>query len=75
MLGKSTAYLAKFENGDFSIPAEILLDAIEVCGSTPEEFFYHDFAKYNEHKELISTFDKLSGESKETIKNIIKNMK
>ena len=74
-IDKSIAYMAKFDNGDFSIPTEILLDAIETCESTPEEFFWEDIAKYKEQKELITTFEKLSDESKETIRNLIKNMK
>lgn len=74
-MDKSVAYIAKFDNGDFNIPAEVLLDAIEICGSTPEEFFWEDIVKYNEQKDLLNLYDKLSTESKETIKNLIKNMK
>lgn len=39
-MGLSPAYIAKFENGDFNIPTEALFDAIDVCGSTPAEFFF-----------------------------------
>ena len=74
-IDRSIAYMAKFENGDFNIPTEVLLDAIETCGSTPEEFFWEDIAKYREQKDFLSAFDKLSDESKETIKNLMKNMK
>ena len=74
-LDKSIASIAKFDNGDFSIPAEMLLEAIEICESTPEEFFWEDIAKYKEQKKLLTAFDKLSDESKATIKNLIKNMK
>ena len=74
-MDKSIAYIAKFDNGDFNIPTEALIEAIEVCGSTPEEYFWQDITKYKEQKELINTFDKLSNESKETIKNLMKNMK
>lgn len=74
-IGKSIAYIAKFDNGDFSIPAEVLLDAIETCNSTPEEFFWENITKFKEQKELITTFESLSAESKETIKNLMKNMK
>lgn len=72
---KSIAYFAKFDNGDFSIPAEKLLDAIENCGSTPEEFFWENIGKYKEQKELLKTFESLSDESKNTILNLMKNMK
>lgn len=74
-IDKSIAYIAKFDNGDFNIPAEVLLDAIEVCGSTPEEFFWEDIVKYSKQKALISSFEKLSSESQNTVLNLIKNMK
>ena len=74
-LDKSIAYIAKFENGDFSIPTEVLINAIEICGGKIEEFFWEDIRKYNEQKELINNYEKLSNESKETIKNLIRNLK
>lgn len=74
-IDKSIAYMAKFDNGDFSIPAEVLLEAIETCESTPEEFFWENISKYKEQKELLNKFEKLSPESKETIVNLINNMK
>ena len=74
-LGFSVAYIAKFENGDFSIPAEVLLDAIEVCDSTPEEFFFRDISLYKDIKEIINLFSGLSKESKSTIIELMKNMK
>lgn len=74
-LGFSIAYIAKFENGDFSIPAEVLLNAIEICGSTPEEFFSEDINKYKEIKEISESYEKLSDESKNTIKDLINKLK
>ena len=74
-LGFSVAYIAKFENGDFSIPAEVLLDAIEICGSSNEEFFAEDIFEYNKTKDAIKSFSKLSDESKSIVKDLIKNMK
>ena len=75
MIDKSFAYLAKFENGDFNIPCEVLIDAIEACGSTPEEFFWDDISKYKDQKQLISKFDKLSPESKQTFLDLLNNLK
>ena len=74
-IGKSKAYIAKFENGDLALPSEVLLDAIEVCGSSPEEFFFEDISSYNEFKELYSIFRGLSSENKERIKDLMKNLK
>jgi len=74
-LGFSIAYIAKFENGDFNMPSEVLMSAIEICGSTTEEFFYEDLSMYKEHKNLISQFDSLSKESQQTIKDLISKLK
>ena len=74
-LGYSIAYIAKFENGDFNIPAEVLLDAIEICGFTPEEFFSEEIGNYQETKTLLENYKKLSNESKKTINELIINMK
>ena len=72
---KSIAYFAKFDNGDFSIPAEVLLDAIEVCSGTPEEFFWEDISNYAEQKKLIKQFSKLSPENKQTIMELIEKLR
>ena len=74
-LGFSIAYIAKFDNGDFNIPSEVLLDAIDVCDSTPEEFFHSDISKYKEHKDLIDQYEALSPESQETIKDLMNKLR
>ena len=74
-LGFSIAYIAKFENGDFNMPSEVLLDAIEICGTTPEEFFAVDLVNYQVNKQLIDNFKNLSNESKQTLNNLMKNLK
>ena len=75
LLDKSIAYIAKFDNGDFEMPSEVLLNAIEICGSTPEEFFFRNLSDYSEIKEIIDLYQNLSNESKQSIKTLIKNMK
>ena len=74
-LGFSVAYIAKFDNGDFNMPSEVLLEAIETCNSTPEEFFHSDIAKYREHQELLEKYESLSDESKQTIVDLMKKLK
>jgi len=74
-LGFSIAYIAKFENGDFNIPSEVLLDAIEICGSTPQEFFCEDISKYEEQKDLLKNYEKLTQEGKDTIKDLMSKLK
>ena len=74
-LGFSIAYIAKFENGDFNIPSEVLLDAISICNSNTEEFFHSDISKYNEHKDLLEKYESLSSDSKQTILDLMKKLK
>lgn len=74
-LGFSIAYIAKFDNGDFNIPSEVLLEAIEICESSAEEFFHADISKYNEHKDLLEKYELLSNESKQTILDLMKKLK
>ena len=74
-LGFSSVYISKFENGDFNIPSEVLLNAIEICNSTPDEFFAFDISNYLENKELIENYSKLSLENKQTILDLTKKLK
>ena len=74
-IGKSKAYIAKFDNGDLAMPSEVLLDAIEACDSTPEEFFFEDFSEYREAKEMFELYKNLSNENKVRVKDLMKNLK
>lgn len=74
-IGKSKAYIAKFDNGDLAMPSEVLLFAIETCGSTPEEFFFDDIANYTEAKEIFELYKTLSVENKARVKDLMKNLK
>ncbi len=70
-LGHSVNYINRFEGGYISIPAEVLLEAIEICESNPVEFFYPNIEKYQEHKELLAKYDKLPPEVKKNINDLI----
>ena len=74
-LGFSVAYIAKFENGDFSIPAEVLLDIINICGTTPEEFFAKNYQSFEKDELLKSKITSLSDENKKRILDLIDNLK
>ncbi len=74
-IGKSKAYIAKFDNGDMALPSEVLLDAIETCGSTPEEFFFEDIANYKEAKEIFEIWKSLNDVQKQAVKQMILSYK
>ncbi len=74
-IGKSKAYIAKFESGDMALPSEVLLDVIAACGSTPEEFFFEDISHYNDSKEILELYQKLNEDNKVRVKDLMKNLK
>ena len=74
-IGKCATYIAKFDNGDLALPSEVLLDAIQACNSTPEEFFFEDIANYKEAKELFEIYKVLSPENKARVIDLMKNLK
>lgn len=47
-----------------------LLEILEVCGVSPEEFFYYDMDAYKKDKELIDFFATLSLKQKNAILNL-----
>lgn len=48
----------------------MLFKIIECYNTTPEEFFYKDFITYQEDKEFLSYFSKLSKKQKQAILNL-----
>lgn len=74
-LGLSSTYISKFEAGQINIPSQILMDAIEVCGISPEEFFCENIETYFEVKEIIAKYKKLSPESRALLSQLLNHMK
>ena len=74
-IDRSKSYISKFEGGELTLPSEVLLDAIETCGSTPEEFFFEDISNYKEAKEIFTLYKNLSDENKARVKDLMKNLK
>ena len=72
-IGKSKAYISKFENGDMRIPTEVLLDAIDVCEFTYEEFFYKDLNNYNRDKLILKVVKSIPKEEQEKLIEYLKN--
>lgn len=73
-IGKSGSYINALESqkGGFEPSLSALLDIIEVCGKTPEEFFYHDPAQYKQDMQLLQYFKRLTPEQKAVILSIYK---
>ena len=63
-------YINRLESKkDFLPSLEVLMRIIEVCGSTPEEFFYRDIAEYEMDMELSEKIKTLPTEVKEFVLN------
>ena len=73
-IGKNASYihLLESEKTTFEPSLSVLLDIIEVCGSTPEEFFYSDPNSYKQDKQALDFFKTLSSYQKEAIMNLYK---
>ena len=71
-IGKNESYVHSMEGKyGFEPSLSALLDMIEVCGKTPEEFFYHDPAQYRQDMELLLHFKKLTPEQKAAILTLV----
>ena len=63
-------YINRLESKkDFLPSLEVLMKIIEVCGSTPEEFFYRDIAAYEKDRELREKIKTLPADVKDFVLN------
>ena len=63
-------YINRLESKkDFLPSLELLLNIIEVCGSTPEEFFYRDISAYEKDIELSEKIKSLPTDVKDFVLN------
>ena len=69
-LGKNDCYINKIESSQFVPPIDMLLQIIECCNSTPEEFFHRDLLAYQKDKTLLDYFSKLTPQQKDAILNL-----
>ena len=73
-IGRNASYIHLLEspNTTFEPSISVLLEIIDVCGSTPEEFFYDDIYQYNKDKQALNFFKTLSTYQKDAIMNLYK---
>lgn len=69
-IGMNFNYINRLESKkDFLPSLEVLLKIIEVCGSTPEEFFYHDISTYASDRVLSEKINALPSDVKDFVLN------
>lgn len=71
-IDKNPAYITKMEAGEFEPSMKVILEIIEACGITPEEFFYEDINSYKLDKENLSIIKNLSEHKKSALKELLK---
>lgn len=72
-INKNPAYIAQLESKKgFEPSLSAILDICEVCGVTPEEFFYHDMQAYKTDMQVIEFLKTLSETQKKAIMNLYK---
>lgn len=71
-IGKNSAYITKMEAGEFEPSMKIILDIIEACNTTPEEFFYEDLNTYKIDKENLNLIKNLPEQKKVALKELLK---
>ena len=73
MAGLNKGYINRLENGkDFLPSLDALLNIIEACGITEEQFFYHDISSYKNDMELIASLQNISNEKKLAIATLLR---
>ena len=64
-IGLNDGYINRLESKkDFLPSLDVLLKIINVCGQTPEEFFYDSFDTYNEDIKILNLLKNTSKENK-----------
>ena len=73
--GKNPGYINKLENEkDFLPTIDTLFDILEVCKTTPAEFFYYDPGQYKYDKELIDLLSTVENDIKQAVITILKKV-
>lgn len=73
-IGKSHGYISKMEHGDHIPSMEVMLEILEACETTPEEFFYESLDEYKTDKEILSLIKKVDEKKKSALKNFLIEM-
>lgn len=76
LIGKNYGYINKLENTKSFLPTvDTLFDILEVCNTTPEEFFYNNPNDYKMDKEIIDLLSSIDEESKKSVLTLLKKIK
>jgi len=72
-IGKTDSYIHHMEQTRKFAPSfATLCDILEVCGSSFEEFFYHDIAAYKQDQEILTLLRAVSPEKRSLCLQLLK---
>lgn len=75
-IGKNESYINRMESKkDFLPTIETLMDIVEECNSSLEEFFYRDIDDYKSDKKIIDLLEGINEKQKDAIVTILKGLK
>ncbi len=66
-LGMNDAYVHTIENKKALPSLDALLNIIEICGMTCEQFFYENINDYEKDKQLLTIFNTLKSDKKQQL--------
>jgi transcriptional regulator with XRE-family HTH domain len=67
-IGKNAGYIHMLETTkNFAPTFETLLDILDACNTTVEEFFYYSIPAYQQDKQLIEKLKLISNDKKEAL--------
>ena len=72
-IDKTPSYINKLETSGFNLTVQTLLDIIESCNFTTENFFYEDIETYLVDKEILMLLKNINIEKKKAIISILQN--
>lgn len=75
-IGKNFGYINKLEHDkDFLPTIDTLFDILDVCHTSPEEFFYYNPSQYKIDKEIIDLLATIDEDSKKAFLTLLKKVK
>ena len=74
-LGYNPQFMSTIENKSIELKVSTLLNFFEIVDITPQDFFYLGSNYNKEDKEVLSLYNNLSSESKQTIIDLMKKLK
>ena len=74
-LGFSDSFVNRIERKSVELKVSTLLQFMELCNISPEEFFYYKPENYEKDKELLQIIKSLSNENKDALMDIARRLK